>query len=47
MSYTEAQKLYTTYGIDTEEAISKLTDKEVSIHCWQGDDVAGFDNPDG
>lgn len=34
-------------GIDVEGALVKLAAKPISIHCWQGDDVTGFDNKDG
>lgn len=44
MSYTEAKKRYLKYGIDTEEAIEKLRKVSISVHCWQGDDVIGFDS---
>lgn len=44
MSYKDAQKVYAAYGIDTEKALEMVTNKPVSIHCWQGDDVTGFDN---
>lgn len=41
--YNYAKKIYAKYGIDTEEAIKKLKEIPISIHCWQGDDVVGFD----
>lgn len=44
MSYSEAKQKYAFYGIDTEKAIEKLADTAVSVHCWQGDDVCGFDS---
>lgn len=44
MSYSEAKQKYALYGIDTEKAIEKLADTAVSVHCWQGDDVCGFDS---
>jgi L-rhamnose isomerase len=44
MSYSEAKQKYALYGIDTEMAIEKLADTAVSVHCWQGDDVCGFDS---
>lgn len=47
MSYAEAKEIYAKYGVDTEKAISLLRNKEISINCWQGDDVVGFDNPNG
>ena len=47
MSYEDAKKRYAALGVDVEDALRRLADKAVSIHCWQGDDVTGFDNPDG
>ncbi len=47
MSYEEAKKRYAELGIDTEQALKALESKAISIHCWQGDDVVGFDNKDG
>ena len=44
--YEEAKKAYAAYGIDTESALERLKDIPVSVHCWQGDDVLGFDGSD-
>ena len=44
--YEEAKKIYAQYGIDTEKAIERLGNIAVSVHCWQGDDVIGFDGSD-
>ena len=44
MSYTEARKKYSEYGVDTEKAIEMLRNVSISVHCWQGDDVVGFDS---
>ncbi len=41
--YEEAKKLYAQMGIDTDEAIKKLSGISLSMHCWQGDDVGGFE----
>ncbi len=41
--YTLASQQYKELGIDTEAAMQKLSEIPVSIHCWQGDDVIGFD----
>lgn len=41
--YQEAKKQYEKYGVDTDAAIAKLHLVPVSLHCWQGDDVRGFD----
>ena len=43
MSYTDAKAKYATYGVDTDAALEKLKTIPVSLHCWQGDDVRGFD----
>ena len=43
MSYQEATKKYAAYGVDAEAAIARLKTVPVSLHCWQGDDVRGFD----
>jgi len=42
--YLEAKKVYAGLGVDTDEAIQKLSKEKISIHCWQGDDVTGFEN---
>ena len=42
--YMEAKKLYEALGVDTEAALNTLKDVTVSVHCWQGDDVIGFDS---
>ena len=42
--YETAKEIYAKYGVDTEKAIERLKDVTISIHCWQGDDVIGFDN---
>lgn len=43
-NYENAKVDYAKYGIDTEAAMKLLKDVPVSIHCWQGDDVTGFDS---
>ncbi len=45
--FESAKELYKAYGIDVEKAMELAAAKSISIHCWQGDDVTGFDNPDG
>ena len=47
MSYKEAQKKYAKIGIDTEKVIKDLAKIPISMHCWQGDDVGGFENVGG
>ncbi|HPU17568.1 MAG TPA: L-rhamnose isomerase, partial [Bacillota bacterium] len=46
MSYEVAREKYAQYGVDTEAAIKRVAEIPVSINCWQGDDVGGFENPD-
>lgn len=43
MSYLDAKAKYAKLGIDTDAAMEKLKTVPVSLHCWQGDDVRGFD----
>lgn len=43
MSYQEAKEVYANIGVDTEQAIEKLKNTAISVHCWQGDDVVGLD----
>ncbi len=45
-AYEYARERYAAYGIDTEAVLDKLADKAISMHCWQGDDVQGFDQGD-
>ncbi len=42
--YEAAKKRYAEFGIDTEAVIENLGKAEISVHCWQGDDVGGFDS---
>ena len=42
--YSEAKEIYAKLGVDTEKALETLKNVTVSVHCWQGDDVVGFDN---
>ena len=44
--YEEAKKIYAKYGVDTEKAMERLKNIPISVHCWQGDDVIGFDGSD-
>ena len=43
MSYTEAKEKYAARGVDADAAIERLKTIPVALHCWQGDDVRGFD----
>jgi L-rhamnose isomerase len=45
-AYTLAQERYATFDVDTEKAMKTLAKIPISLHCWQGDDVGGFEDPD-
>jgi L-rhamnose isomerase len=42
--YKLAQEHYAQLGVDTEQALTRLREISISIHCWQGDDVGGFES---
>ncbi|MHC4533260.1 MAG: L-rhamnose isomerase [Planctomycetota bacterium] len=42
-TYEQAKQRYAELGVDTEAAMEKLRGIAISLHCWQGDDVGGFD----
>ena len=46
-AYNLAKQRYADLGVDTEGALRRLASVSVSLHCWQGDDVGGFEDPDG
>ena len=46
-AYELAKKRYADLGIDTDVAMKKLADIKISLHCWQGDDVCGFESAGG
>lgn len=43
-NFMEAKEAYAAYGVDVEAALKKLQQVRISMHCWQGDDVLGFDS---
>lgn len=45
-AYQLAKEQYAEYGIDTEAVIKKMNEVVISLHCWQTDDVGGFEKPD-
>lgn len=45
--YELAKQAYARIGVDTEAAMETLKNLPISIHCWQGDDVIGFDHEGG
>lgn len=42
--YKSAKEMYAALGVDTDKAIETLNNITISMHCWQGDDVRGFDS---
>ncbi len=46
-AYSLAQETYAGLGVDTETALDKLATIPISLHCWQGDDVGGFETEGG
>ena len=46
-AYKLACERYAELGVDVGAALKKLLQIPISLHCWQGDDVRGFENPDG
>ena len=47
MNYESAKEHFATWDIDTEQALQQLSDISISVHCWQGDDVVGFEKKTG
>ena len=45
--YTWASEVYASWGVDTEAALKSLATIPISLHCWQGDDVGGFESGGG
>jgi L-rhamnose isomerase len=46
-AYELAREDFASVGVDTEAALARLDTIAISLHCWQGDDVRGFENPQG
>ncbi|WP_319481496.1 L-rhamnose isomerase [uncultured Draconibacterium sp.] len=46
-AYEIAKEQYAAIGVDTDVAIAKMKDVNISLHCWQTDDVGGFETADG
>ena len=42
--YESAKAMYAKIGVDTDAALERLKGIPISMHCWQGDDVIGFDH---
>lgn len=45
-AYQSAKEQYAEYGIDTDTVLQKMNEVIISLHCWQTDDVGGFEKPD-
>ena len=45
-AYAAAKERYAMLGVDTDAALDTLSGISISLHCWQGDDVGGFESPD-
>ena len=45
-SYALAKERYADLGVDTDRSLQILAQIPISLHCWQGDDVLGFEDPD-
>lgn len=43
-AYEIAREQYAALGVDTEKALETLQQVQISLHCWQTDDVSGFEN---
>ena len=46
-SYTLAKQRYAEYGVSADKVLDKLATVPISLHCWQGDDVGGFESSEG
>ena len=46
-AYALARERYALLGVDTDKALEHLSSIAISLHCWQGDDVGGFEAPGG
>ena len=46
-AYEIARERYAAIGVDTDKVLEQMQDFHLSMHCWQADDVAGFENQGG
>lgn len=46
LAYAQAKERYAAFGVDAEAALERLAYIPISLHCWQGDDVGGFEHQD-
>ena len=45
-AYQIARERYAALGVDTDKALAELQKQQISLHCWQTDDVVGFERSD-
>ena len=45
-AFSMAQDRYAELGVDVQKALKTLSNISLSVHCWQADDVSGFETPD-
>ena len=43
-AFASARDQYAEWGVDVDQALERLSTIAISLHCWQGDDVGGFEN---
>ncbi len=41
--YVQSKKVYAAFGVDTDKVLGQMKERRISLHCWQGDDVNGFE----
>lgn len=41
--YGQAKAVYAAFGVDTDRVLEQMKERRISLHCWQGDDVNGFE----
>src|SRR6056297_370643 len=46
-AYQNAKERYAEIGVDTDSVMKTMDITQISMHCWQADDVSGFENPEG
>ncbi len=46
-NYETAKEIYASYNVDTDAALEAMDNIPISVHCWQIDDLSGFENPGG
>ena len=42
-NYEYAKELYADFGVDADKAVKEFSEIKISLHCWQGDDIKGFE----